>query len=77
MLHNIKGKTRFRRGLFNFVGDISKTLFGTNTLIKQLVLQDKIITLETFISEMSEDISIALNAISQDKHGTLETTIVP
>ena len=28
MLHNIMGKARFRRGLFNFVADMSKTLFG-------------------------------------------------
>ena len=29
MLHNIIGKTRSRRGIFNFAGDVSKTLFGT------------------------------------------------
>lgn len=142
LLHNIMGKTRFRRGLFNFVGDISKTLFGTlsqndidqvnhefdqvysdnkkvaeivknNTKIikvildsssqdmqgfndrlmiesqlmkqlvnasnenrKQLLLQDKITTLEIFISEMSEDLTTALNAINIGKHGMIESTIV-
>ena len=29
MLRNIMGKTLLPRGLFNFVGDISKTLYGT------------------------------------------------
>ncbi|XP_033229737.1 uncharacterized protein LOC117181286 [Belonocnema kinseyi] len=49
---------------------------SSNENRKQLLLQNKITTLEIFISEMSEDLSTALNAINIGKHGMMEPTIV-
>lgn len=76
LLHNIMGETRFRRGLFNFVGDISKTLFGTlsqndidqvNHEFDQVYSDNKKVA--EIVKNNTKIIKVILDSSSQDMQG--------
>ena len=143
LLNQLLGKNRHKRGAFNFVGSISKTLFGTlsdgdldyinheldqlyaeNKILKtsiqnqtkvirtilnsaandvdslflknrniidnynklanksnentaNIAMANKITILTIVISELSEDISLLINAINDGKHGIIHPQILP
>ena len=78
LLNQLLGKKRNKRGFFNFIGDVSKTLFGTlsendmNYINKELdkLFKDNTI-LSTGISNQTKVIKLLLNSATTDLN-TLE-----
>lgn len=143
LLNQLLGKNRYKRGAFNFVGSISKTLFGTlsegdldyvnheldqlysqnkllkmslqnqtkvirtilnsaahdvdslflknkniidsynklanktNENIENIVMANQVTIMTVVISELSEDISLLIDAINDGKHGIIHPQILP